>query len=86
MLSEEVVLKTLKCGKDQYPHILEKQFPHVLEKIIDMWNSPEFGPFMADMMQSNGRGGGRLDRGGFPKPAWQEMYKLAELHMKISSR
>jgi len=86
MLKEEVVLQTLKCSKDQYPHLLAKQFPRVLTKIVDLWYSPEFDSFIADLLQGNGRGEGRLDRDGFPELAWQEIFKLAELHQKSLSR
>lgn len=82
MKKEEIVLQILKCSKDQYPRLLAEQFPHVLEKIVVMWNSPDFPAYIADLMQSNGRSGGRLDRDGFPKNAWQEIYNLAELHKK----
>ena len=86
MLSEEIILRTLKCSNEQYPHLLVKQFPHVIKRIVELWHSPEFDPFIADLLQSNGRGGGRLDRDGFPKPVWQEIYKLAELHKRPPSR
>ena len=86
MLTDEVIYQTLKCTKDQYPTILVKQFPHVLEQIIAKWRSPDFSVFIADLLQTNGRSGGRLDRDGFPTDAWQEIYKLAELHKAASSR
>ena len=85
MLTEQVIYQTLKCTKAQYPNILVKQFPHVLENIIAKWHSPDFSVFMADLLQTNGRSGGRFDRDGFPKDAWQEIYNLAELH-KTSQR
>lgn len=86
MIKEEIVLQTLKCSKSQYPRVLAEKFPHVLEKIVAMWNSPEFPTYIADLMQSNGRSGGRLDRDGFPKNVWQEIYNLAELHKTSRSR
>lgn len=86
MKREEIVLQTLKCSKDQYPRLLAEQFPHVLERIAAMWNSPDFPAYIADLMQSNGRSGGRLDRDGFPRNVWQEIYNLAELHKKSRPR
>lgn len=86
MVTEEVVFRTLKCSKELYPRILEKRFPHVLEKIVALWNSPDFPPYIADLMQTNGRSGGRLDRDGFPKDVWQELYKLAEFHKSTRAR
>lgn len=86
MITEDVVLRTLRCSKEQYPRTLEKDFPHVLEKVVALWNSPDFPSFMADLMQTNGRSGGRLDRDGFPKHVWHELYKLTESHKNLNSR
>lgn len=86
MITEEIVMQTLKCSKDQYPRMLLKQFPHVLEKIVAKWHSPDFSAFMADLLQTNGRSGGRLDRDGFPESVWQELYKLVELHKTARPR
>ena len=86
MISEERVLLTLKCSRDQYPRVLEKRFPHVLEKMVALWNSPDFSVYVADLLQTNGRSGGRLDRDGFPKDAWQEIYKLAQLNKATRSK
>ena len=80
MTQEEFILHFLKSSKDHYPHILEKQFPHVLKNIVAKWNSSDFSAYMADLLQTNGASGGRPDRNGFSKVAWQEIYKLAELH------
>ena len=85
-ISEEVVLRTLKCSLNQYPRVLEKRFPHVLKNIVEKWNSPDFSAYVADLLQTNGHSGGRMDRDGFPKDAWQEIYKLAELHRSTHSR
>ena len=85
MISREIVLQTLNCGPIQYPQMLEDRFPHVLEKIVKLWNSHEAEPYFEDLLQPNGRGGGRFDRDGFPdlvvdpKPrhlAGQHLYRL----------
>ena len=86
MINEEIIFLTLKCSKDQFPRILQKKFPHVLEKIVEKWRSPDFSVYMADLLQTNGRSGGRLDRDGFPGDAWQELYNLAELHKASRTR
>ena len=86
MIAEEIVFLTLKCSKDQYPRVLEKRFPHVLKKIIELWSSPNFSAYVADLLQTNGQSGGRLDRDGFPKDAWQEIYKLAQLNKATRSK
>jgi hypothetical protein len=82
MLSKEAVLQTLKCLPGQYPELLSEKFPHILEKIVKLWNSAEGEEYFADLLQPNGRGGGRLDRRGFPEQAWWEIYRLYELYKK----
>ncbi|MGA8147980.1 MAG: hypothetical protein WB870_10455 [Gallionellaceae bacterium] len=81
-ISRETVLQTLKCSQNQYPKILEEKFPHVLEKIVKLWDSPNGGVYLTDLLQNNGRSGGRVDRDGFPEKVWQEIYQLAELYRK----
>jgi hypothetical protein len=80
MISREAVLQTLQCTPSQYPQMLEERFPHVLEKIVQLWNSHEGEHYMADLLQPNGRGGGRFDRDGFPERAWQEIFLLKQLY------
>ncbi|ADE13038.1 hypothetical protein [Sideroxydans lithotrophicus] len=82
MISREVVLQTLKCSPKEYPKTLSEKFPHILEKIVQLWNSPEAEPYFADLLQPNGRGGGRMDRDGFPEQAWQEIFELKLLYAK----
>lgn len=82
MISRGTVLQTLKCSPSLYPRMLEEKFPHVLEKIISLWHSPECEAYLADLLQPNGRGGGRMDRDGFPEEAWQEIFQLKQLYGK----
>jgi hypothetical protein len=82
MISRDAVLRTLQCSPNQYPQLLEERFPHVLEKIVKVWNSPDAEPYFADLLQPNGRGGGRMDRDGFPEKAWQEIFQLKVLHAR----
>ena len=84
MINREVVLHTLKCNPNQYPQILHERFHHVLEKIVELWNSSEVKSYFADLLQPNGRGGGRLDRDGFPDKAWWEILRLQLLYYKQS--
>lgn len=86
MISKAIVLQTLKCSSSQYPQILEEKFPHILEKIVQLWNSPDGEAYLADLLQPNGRGGGRMDRDGFPEKAWQEIFQLKVLYGKPRSR
>jgi len=82
MINSELVLQTIKCSPGQYPQMLEDRFPHILEKVIELWGSPEAEPYFADLLQPDGRGGGRFDRDGFPGKAWQEILQLQLLHAK----
>lgn len=82
MISRELVLKTLNCSPNQYPQLLEEKFPHILEKIMQLWNSSHGDAYFADLLQPNGRGGGRMDRDGFPEKAWQEIFHLKQLYEK----
>jgi hypothetical protein len=84
MLDRETVLNTLKCRPNQYPQLLDERFPHVLEKVVDLWNSPDVETYIADLLQPNGRSGGRFDRDGFPDKAWREILQLQLLHNKQS--
>ncbi len=86
VISRELVLQTLKCPPNMYPRILEERFPHVLEKIVQLWNSPDGEAYFTDLLQPNGRGGGRMDRDGFPENAWQEIFQLLQLYRKPRPR
>lgn len=82
MIRKEIVLKTLRCLPNQYPQMLSENFPHILEKIVKLWNSTEGEEYLNDLLQPNGRGGGRFDRQGFPEKVWWEILKLKELYHK----
>jgi hypothetical protein len=82
MISRETVLQTLRCSPNQYPQMLSERFPHVLEKIVQLWDSPDAESYFSDLLQPNGRGGGRFDRDGFPEQAWQEILQLQILYGK----
>jgi hypothetical protein len=86
MISKETVLQTLNCSPNQYPQMLDERFPHVLERVIKLWNSPEAEAYFTDLLQPNGRGGGRMDRDGFPEKAWYEIFQLKVLHSKTRAR
>ncbi|MDO8989539.1 MAG: hypothetical protein Q7U91_07870 [Sideroxyarcus sp.] len=82
MISKENVLRTLNCSPNQYPQMLSERFPHILEKVLQLWNSPDGEAYFADLLQPNGRGGGRMDRDGFPEKAWYEIFQLKVLYNK----
>jgi hypothetical protein len=81
-INRELVQQTLKCAPNMYPHVLEQRFPHVLEKIVQLWNSTDGEAYFTDLLQPNGRGGGRVDRDGFPESAWNEIFQLLQLYRK----
>jgi hypothetical protein len=80
MINREIVHKIVHCNTKQYPQVLEQKFPHVLEKIVTLWDSSEEEDYLNDLLQTNGRGGGRFDRDGFPEDAWDEILNLKMLH------
>ena len=82
MIDRDVVLQTLKCSPSHYPQMLEDRFPHILEKALKLWGTSEADSYLADLLQPDGRGGGRFDRDGFPDRAWQEILQLRLLHAK----
>lgn len=82
MINRNVVLHTLKCNPSQYPQTLDEKFPHVLEKVVKLWDSPDAESYFVDLLQPNGRGGGRFDRDGFPNKAWEEILQLQILYGK----
>lgn len=86
MVNRDAVLQTLKCSPTQYPQMLHDRFPHVLENILKLWNSHDGEAYFNDLLQPNGRGGGRFDRDGFPEKAWQEIFSLKQLFDKNKSR
>ena len=82
MINREIVLNTLKCSPNQFPQTLNERFPHVLENVVRLWDSPDAEYYLADLLQPNGRGGGRFDREGFPDRAWEEIMHLQMLYNK----
>jgi hypothetical protein len=80
MINKDVIMQSLNCPADQYPEMLHEKFPHVLNKIVQLWNSPDADAYFADLLQPIGRGGGRMDRDGFPDAAWDEILQLKQLH------
>lgn len=80
MISRDAVVQTLKCGANEYPKLLDERFPHVLERVVKLWNSPDAEAYFADLLQPNGRGGGRMDRDGFPDEVWEEILQLKQLY------
>jgi hypothetical protein len=82
VINRDTVLQTTNCSPNQYPQMLEEKFPHVLENILKVWNTPEAEPYFNDLLQPGGRGGGRMNRDGFPEQAWQEIFALKALHAR----
>ena len=65
----------------KYPRILERSFPHILNRLMQIWDTPEFDPFMQDLMVDK-RGG----RQGFPLEVAAELMFLSELHNRLKKK
>jgi hypothetical protein len=81
-ISRKTVLNTLNCDQSEYPEMLAAKFPHVLKKILELWNSPGCGAYFTELLRTDGGGGGRMNRNGFPKQAWNEIFRLNALYRK----
>ena len=86
MFDKEAAMLKLRCGNDQYPRVLEQKYPHILKKILELWGKPDADIYITDLLQPNGRSGGRLDRDGFPPDAAAEIFRLGTLHRNIFSK
>lgn len=60
---------------DKYPNSLARGYPHVLNRLMQLWATPEFDPYMQDLMVDK-RGG----RQGFPLEVVAELMFMGELH------
>jgi hypothetical protein len=65
----------------KYPRILERDYPHILNRLMQLWGTQEFDPFMHDLMVDK-RGG----RQGFPLEVAAELMFLSELHIHFKKK
>lgn len=68
----ELLFRSLPAN---YPRLLEQSHPHVLGRLMDLWGTPEFEPFIHDLMLDT-RGG----RNGFALEVLGELMFISELH------
>lgn len=69
------LLGLLHGAQDHYPHSLERHFPHILNKIIELWGTPAFDPYIQSLLIDD-----RGDRHGFPHWVASEIFQLNRLH------
>lgn len=74
MLNPRVAL-LYKNLPDNYPHNLARDFPHVLDRLMQLWATPEFEPYLNDLMVDK-RGG----RQGFPPGVMEELMFMNKFH------
>ena len=60
---------------DKYPNSLARDYPHVLNRLMQLWATPEFDPYLHDLTVDK-RGG----RQGFPLGVVAELMFMGELH------
>lgn len=71
-----ILLSLLKDQQNKYPHILEDKFPRVFVKIMELWGTPQFDPFLSELFLDDSDG----SRQGFPPDAMAELFFLSTLH------
>lgn len=74
MLNPRIAL-LFKNLPDKYPHALVREYPHVLDRLMHLWATPEFDPYLHDLMIDK-RGG----RQGFPLEVMAELMFMSKLH------
>ncbi|MBI3902161.1 MAG: hypothetical protein HY306_04360 [Nitrosomonadales bacterium] len=74
MINPRTVL-LFKNLSDKYPRLLERDFPYVLNRLMQLWATPEFEPYMHDLLISK-----RGKREGFPLGVLEELVFLNGLH------
>ncbi len=60
---------------DKYPNSLARDYPNVLNRLMQLWATPEFDPYIHDLMV-----GKRSGRQGFPLEVVAELMFMGELH------
>lgn len=71
------ILQTLlKDREHKYPHNLEDNFARVFTKIMALWGTPQFDPFLSGLFIDDSHG----VRQGFPPAVMAEIFFLGTLH------
>lgn len=71
----ETLLSHLGGATDKYPVVLEAQFKRVFDRIIALWGTDEFDPFINSLF-INDTG----SRQGFPDDAMTEIFRISQAH------
>lgn len=71
----ETMLKLLDGNMEIYPSVLETRFKRVFDRLIELWGSDEFDPFVSGLF-INDTG----SRQGFPPEAMTEIFRLSTAH------
>jgi hypothetical protein len=70
------ILEMIKGNESQYPHALAAQFPHVLSKMMELWNSLEFDPYLEQLMLDSRD----HQRQGFPPDVAADIMRLSRIN------
>jgi uncharacterized protein len=71
----EDLLAKIGGKPDDYPHQIEARFGRVFERIVALWGSEQFDPYINSLFIAE-----RSDRQGFPDDAMAELFRLSRLH------
>lgn len=72
----EKVLQLIKGKEIYYPYALEEQFPHMLNRIIELWDSPELGAYLEQLMLDSRD----HQRQGFPPEVATDIMRLGRIN------
>ena len=69
------MLKLLEGDLDSYPTVLETRFRRVFDRILALWGTNEFDPYINSLFINDSG-----SRQGFPDDAMSEIFRLSRLH------
>lgn len=72
----EKLLQLLDGREIYYPRALEQHFPHMLNKIVELWDSPEFDPYLQQLMLDQRD----HQRQGFPPEVATDLLRLSRIN------
>jgi hypothetical protein len=72
------LLEGLRDHSEDYPHQTEKQFPRIFAKLVELWGSDVFQPYIDSLTFSD-----RPERQGFPPAVAMELFRLSAAHQAL---
>lgn len=72
------LLDGLREHSEDYPHQTEKLFPRIFAKLVDLWGSEVFQPYVDSLTFSD-----RAERQGFPPAVAMELFRLSAAHQAL---